>query len=299
MKHTESAKALSQGGHRRWLAGVLMRWGLGLGLLCGGALAGAQQDATPAPARPDLSQNPGQQSLLRVPSAREVAQVLVDLHRMPGARATLVMLPGGRGGIGRAALGRWPDGENFLVRSAPLFAAQGFHVALVARPSDQEDMDYPFRVSPAHVDDLRRVLRQLRETVPGPLWLVGTSRGTVSATAAGIALREEGLIDGIVLTSSVTQFRVTGAVPKQALDQIRVPVLVVHHEQDACSVCRPQEAPLIVQGLKNSRLRELVYAQGGGPATGNPCEALHYHGFIGIEAQVAQRISDWIWKAGG
>lgn len=230
----------------------------------------------------------------RIASAREGADIPAYLRATPGAKATLVLLPGGAGGIGKIGPQGWPDGSNFLVRSAPLFAAQGFHLAIVARPSDLSDMDYPFRISAPAMDDLRRVLRQVRSSFSGPVWVVGTSRGTVSGTAAAIALREEGLIDGLVLTASVTAAKTIGAVPLQALDKISIPVLVLHHEKDACRVCRPDEVPAIDRGLVNSRRHAVVMVSGGEGESGNPCEALHFHGFIGAEAQAVSRITDWI-----
>jgi hypothetical protein len=48
------------------------------------------------------------------------------------------------------------------------------------------------------------------------VWLVGTSRGTISAVAGAIAFGNEDLA-GIVLTSSVTSVKRTGAVPAQKL----------------------------------------------------------------------------------
>lgn len=232
--------------------------------------------------------------LQRVASAREAAEIPVYLRATPGAKATLVLLPGGSGGIGKIGPQGWPEGANFLVRSAPLFAAKGFNLAIMARPSDQTDMDYPFRVSAPAMDDLRRVLRQVRSSFAGPVWVVGTSRGTVSGTAAAISMREEGLIDGLVLTASVTSAKTIGAVPLQALDKISIPVLVVHHEKDACRVCRPDEALAIDRGLVNSRRHAFIMFAGGEGESGNPCEALHFHGFIGAEPQAVERIADWI-----
>ena len=235
---------------------------------------------------------PGQ--LQRVASPREGADIPVYMRATPGANATLVLLPGGAGGIGKIGPTGWPEGANFLVRSAPLFSARGFNLAIVARPSDQSDMDYPFRVSATAMDDLRRVLRQVRSTFAGPVWVVGTSRGTVSGTAAAIAMRDEGLMDGLVLTSSVTAYRTVGAVPTQALDKITIPVLVFHHEKDACRACRPDEVPAIDKGLVNSRRHALIMFSGGEGESGNPCEALHFHGFIGAEPQAVERIAQWI-----
>lgn len=232
--------------------------------------------------------------LQRIASARPDAQIPVFFSATPNAVATVVLLPGGGGAIGRIGAEGWPDGANFLVRSAQSFAAQGFNIAVMARPSDMNDMDYPFRVSAAHIDDIRKVVQLAKERWSVPVWLVGTSRGTVSGTAAVIAMRDEGLIAGLVLTASVTAARVTGAVPGQALDKITVPVLVVHHTQDACKVCSPAQAKTIEPKLTASPAHATLMLDGGDNPTGDPCEALHYHGFIGIEATAVQQIADWI-----
>ena len=232
--------------------------------------------------------------LQRMASARPDAQIPVFFSATPNAVATLILLPGGAGGIGRIGAEGWPDGSNFLVRSGQLFAAQGFNIALMARPSDMNDMDYPFRVSAAHIDDIRKVVQQAKERWNVPVWLVGTSRGTVSGTAAVIAMRDERQIAGLVLTSSVTAGRVTGAVPGQALDKINIPVLVVHHNQDACKICVPSQAKTIEPKLSSSPAHATLMLDGGENASGDPCEALHYHGFIGMEAQAVQQIADWV-----
>jgi hypothetical protein len=206
----------------------------------------------------------------------------------------LVLLPGGAGGIGRLGANGWPDGGNFLIRSGPLLAAQGFHLAMVARPSDQSDMGYPFRIGAEHIADLARVLQLVRATWPQPVWLVGTSRGTVSATAAAIALRDQGLIDGLVLTSSVVRASVTGAVPTQDLKTLRLPVLLLHHRHDACKFCAPGELPAVLRGLSNASARSLLWVDSAEGVTGDPCEAQHYHGFKGAESVAVQMIADWI-----
>jgi len=238
-------------------------------------------------------------SSVQIESARPNAAIPVFLRAADGAKATLVLLPGGQGGIGRIGSDGWPDGGNFLVRSAPLFAASGFNLAIMTRPSDMETMDYDFRISKAHIDDIRRTVVQVRQKFHAPVWLVGTSRGTVSAVAAMIAMRDEGLIDGIVLTSSVTNLKKRpGAVPTQDLDRITVPVLVLHHENDACDVCRPSEVGNILRGLKNAPIKKLVMVNGGSGAEGNPCEGTHYHGYIGMEKEAVAVIADWIRRPG-
>ena len=135
---------------------------------------------TPPAASATHSESEAAGTLMQVPSGRGNARIPVFLHATANATATLVLLPGGAGGIGRVGESGWPDGTNFLIRSGTLFAAQGFNIAMVSRPDDQGDMTYPFRVSAAHMDDLEHVLRQVRQMWGQPVWLVGTSRGARS-----------------------------------------------------------------------------------------------------------------------
>jgi hypothetical protein len=219
--------------------------------------------------------------------------VRVDYWEMPrdGAKATVVLLPGGEGGIGYKDGA--PTSGNFLVRSRDLFAAQGFNVAIVGKPSDRSDLDGFFRASAAHVEDLRVVIERLRRDLGQPVWLVGTSRGTISAAAAAIAL-DPSLIAGIVLTSSVTQGARASPVPGLALGEIRVPVLVVHHRRDECRSSAPQDAPYIVSRLTQAPVKKLIMLDGGSGARGDPCEPWHWHGYIGMEREAVEAIADWI-----
>jgi len=208
-----------------------------------------------------------------------------------GATATVAILPGGAGGIG------YVNGEirsqNFLVRTRELWAGEHFNVALVGKPSDVADMEVGFRSSDEHIQDLRMVVEKLQREGGKPVWLVGTSRGTVSAAAAAAAL-DPAAIGGVVLTSSVTNDRVFRAVPALALSDIRVPVLVVHHKRDACRACDPSQTGMIMSGLRNAPVKKLVLVDGGGGASGDPCEALHWHGYIGMEPEVVHLIAEWI-----
>jgi hypothetical protein len=219
--------------------------------------------------------------------------VTVSYWYMPraNATATLVLLPGGAGGIGLRD-GR-PQSGNFLVRSRDLFAAEGFNVAIVGRPSDVADMDTGFRAGAAHMQDLGRVVDDLLARTNAPLWLIGTSRGTVSAVAAAIAIGPPRLA-GVVLTSSITAFKLPGAVPTQRLSEVRVPVLVLHHEKDACPSCAPHEVSWILSGLTQAPVKKLLWASGGEGARGDPCEAFHWHGYVGMEAQAVQWIGSWV-----
>lgn len=224
--------------------------------------------------------------------SRPGVKVPVFYMKRDGATATVVLLPGGAGGIGKIEDGK-PTGTNFLVRTRDTFADAGLNVAVMSRASDKADLDYPDRVAEDHMTDIKALVDYLKKDAGVPVWLVSTSRGTVSATAAAVKFGNSDL-GGIVLTSSVVNYKKVGAVPTQDLAAIKVPVLVLHHEQDGCAHCRPHEVPAIVKGLKNAPYKKLVMVNGGGNPTGDPCEALHYHGFIGMEKEVVALITDWM-----
>ena len=206
------------------------------------------------------------------------------------APATLVLLSGGAGDIGLKD--GVPTSKNFLVRSRDFFAAHGFNIVVVDRPSDRA-LEYEARVSSEHLQDLRQVVNYVKKDTSLPVWLVGTSRGTISATAAAIAFGNDSLA-GIVLTASVTSSNKTGAVPGQKLAAIRIPVLVIHHERDACVITQPSEVSSIIRGLKNASVKKLIMVEGGADPSGDPCKALHWHGFIGMEKEVVDITAAWI-----
>jgi len=228
--------------------------------------------------------------LFKVPT-REGVTTTLFWEPVPDAKATVLLIPGGAGGFGKVEDGK-AMGQNFLVRSEPFFIANGFNVAIFGRPSDSQDLDYADRISDTHMADVRKVLAFVKRKADVPVWIVGTSRGTISATATAINLPGE--MAGVALTSSVVSYKKPGAVPKQDLDRIKVPVLVLHHTKDACPLCQPFEVPAILRGLKNAPVKKEIMVSSGENPTGNVCEALHWHGFIGAEREAVDLIANWI-----
>jgi len=233
------------------------------------------------------------ENLLQLDTRPDV-KVPVFYMKQDAATATLILLPGGGGSFGALVDGK-PSGQNFLVRSRDYFAQAGFNVAVMGRASDKNDLDYPDRIAPEHLQDIQTLVDFLKKDTGLPVWLVGTSRGTVSATAAAISFGNDKLA-GIVLTSSVVSYKKTGAVPSQDMEKIAIPVLVLHHEKDACKVCAPHEVPAIVKGLKNAPIKKQIFVSGGDHPTGDACESFHYHGYAGIEESTVELITRWIKK---
>jgi predicted alpha/beta-hydrolase family hydrolase len=228
----------------------------------------------------------------KVPT-RPGVETSVYWEAQEGAKATVFLFTGGNGGYGKVVDGK-PTSRNFLARSVALFLADGFNVAIFGLPSDTPALDYSDRVNEKHVADVRAALDFVRGKSPAPVWLVGTSRGTISATYVAIGSTQDAGIAGLVLTSSVVAFKKQGAVPTQNLAALKLPVLVVHHASDACVITQPYEVDRILKGLKNAPVKKLVMVTGGANPSGDPCEAMHYHGFIGQEKEVVDLMADWM-----
>ncbi len=224
------------------------------------------------------------------------AHVRVPLFAVwnPQATATVVLFSGGAGGYGKLDADGWPGSQNFLIRTGKLWAGYPFNVVMVGRPSDGIDLhDDMVRIGDLHAADNVAVFTAVKAKSPLPLWVVGTSMGTISAAAA--AIRDtSGQVAGVVLTSSVTGYKKAGAVTRQDLSKIRVPTLVVHHARDGCRLCAPYEAKTIPAALKNAPVKAFHLVTEGGGESGDACEALHFHGYIGAEASVVDQIARWI-----
>ncbi len=110
------------------------------------------------------------------------------------------------------------------------------------------------------------VIRRLRRFTQGPVFLIGTSRGSISA--AGVAAKARaGEFGGIVLTSSVTRLNNRGDkdhVFKARLDNIRVPVLIAGHKDDGCYVTPFEDSPRLKRALTAAPSVEIKGHSGGG-----------------------------------
>ncbi len=235
----------------------------------------------------------------------QIAPKVVDLPTRPGVwqrvlvlspqapKAAALRFPGGPGGLRILPNGSFQWGKgNFLVRSSQLFAEQGLLVAVVDAPSDRQGPPYlaGFRQRPEHVADIRAVIAWIREQTKVPVWLVGTSRGTQSAAYVATELTGP---DGLVLSSTILTDDKGRPVPAMPLGRLRIPVLVVHHEQDGCSHCSFNDVPRLMGKLGNVPKKRLLSFKGG-ENRGDPCEAFAYHGFNGIEREVVSQTATWI-----
>jgi pimeloyl-ACP methyl ester carboxylesterase len=219
------------------------------------------------------------------------------LVRPPGPpMASVILFAGGHGGLALSGGGFGWGSKNFLVRTRARFAEHGLLVAVIDAPSDRRDHAlWNFRLTAEHAEDVKAVIAALRALAPVPVWVVGTSMGTVSAASVAARLGAGGP-DGVVLTSSVTRTsRAVGEIIGLAkLGRIAVPTLLVHHVHDECASTPVGAMSGVLKDLKNAPRKELLTFDGGDPPRSGPCEAMAAHGYLGLEAEVVAAIARWI-----
>jgi predicted alpha/beta-hydrolase family hydrolase len=237
------------------------------------------------------------------------AQEMVTLQTRPGVtqsfliaamdgrapQAAALLFPGGGGAINlRMEGGRPKFGTgNFLVRARGEFIRNGVLPVILDAPSDHaREMPDHFRAGEAHRQDVRAVLAEMRKRYPHlPLFLVGTSRGTLSV--AYLAAPLGGQVAGAVQTS--TFFYGPGRVRPAALSSfdwstIKVPLLFVHHADDNCGATPYLEARRLEQRFA------LVTVHGGKPPESPACEPQGPHRFNGQDAETGDPIARWMLK---
>jgi hypothetical protein len=261
-------------------------------LLSAGCTAPAVEKPGPAQVRPMAERGAYSADYVTTTRREGVTQPFL-LLRPEHPVASVILFSGGQGDV-RISPAGIRRGGNFLVRSRERFAEQALLTAVVDVPSDRSDLS-GFRTRRAHALDIKGVIAYLREQAPLPVWLVGTSRGTISAAKIADWLADEGGPDGIVLTSSLFVPGPLGeSVDAADPERIRIPLLLVHHKSDRCWATPFSRAAGYVQRMTRAQPRELLPFAGGGPVRGGVCEPFDYHGFPGLEAQVVETIASWI-----
>jgi hypothetical protein len=234
----------------------------------------------------------GAQGIVTLPTRANVTQSYFLTSAPKELQAIAVLFPGSGGLIQLRSEGGSPKfaGGNFLVRSRAEFVKRGVIAAILDAPSDLQSgwgMSDDFRLGGDHFTDISVVVADLNKRFPGvAVFLIGTSRGTISAAALGA--RFGARVAGAVLTA--TMFRAAGRnsnEPGPGLSRfdfatIQVPLLFAHHVSDQCRYTPYGDA------ARYSEKFPLITVWGGLPPQSTPCEARSHHGFLGKELPSVQ-----------
>ncbi|MDA0239165.1 MAG: hypothetical protein O3A84_03940 [Proteobacteria bacterium] len=248
----------------------------------------------------------GAETVIRArPAPGVVVRMLVD--DLPEPALVVLLLPGGDGRINirnNGTLNRLDS--DFLVRSRQHFIRHNIATAVIDAPVVQRkriELGITHRRSKAHAQEIGAAIEMLRARFRKPVWVVGTSRGTISAANVATSLARNGP-DGIVLTSSfamatkqaerlVAPPAVSGIQATFDFSKINLPALVVHHREDGCGTAPLAGAQLIHNAMINA-IRKKIFVVSGGPADAGACQGRSHHGFLGIEKQTIDAIAGWM-----
>lgn len=219
----------------------------------------------------------------------------------------VVLLAGssGRLDIKDGAIGKLR--RNQLVRSRQLYRQAGY---LTLLPDIAPDMKRgasgvakQYRASAADAQDIGAMVAYLKQHGAAKVWLVGTSRGTLSAANAVARLKgdPQRRPDGAVLSSGFwalgpdTKGSSIWKVAKGDAASLRAPILLIRNMSDSCRFTLPAMLPAFAGWLKSGGASVTVRDFSGGlPAISEPCKARSPHGFYGLDAEVVKATTTWM-----
>ena len=230
-------------------------------------------------------------------------------HPPHPAHASVILLTGGDG---RLSLSDGTDPinpagtvinstGNFLIRSANKFLREGLNVMMAdvepffPNVAGNTGIGLGQRMGATHASQLQNFVNTAAARWGKPVWVVGTSNGSISAvTAGGFAPALTG-IKGLVLTS--TRSVLNNATNQGLFDlyrtRITVPTLVLWNQDDACPVSPPAGSAALFAAIPASGKKSVALDGGHSVATDN-CGAFSEHGYAGIEREAVEKIAHFI-----
>src|SRR5262249_30432325 len=150
------------------------------------------------------------------------------------------------------------------------------------------------RLSASHAAELQGFINAALNLWGKPVWVVGTSNGSISTVTAGGFRPALAGLRGVVLTSPGTILPLANQASFNFYaSRITLPALVVWHRDDHCSVSPPAGSAALFAVLPSIRKASISFEHGHSVAT-DPCGAFSEHGYAGIEEEVIDEITEFI-----
>ena len=94
-----------------------------------------------------------------------------------------------------------PEYKFFLIRERESFSSKGMNVFLFPNTEKKLKMSYADRLGEAHINTIRKLVKDIRSQNSSPIYLAGISRGTVSVGKFVFLYGDE--IDGAILITGI------------------------------------------------------------------------------------------------
>ncbi|SAL48069.1 Alpha/beta hydrolase family protein [Caballeronia sordidicola] len=218
---------------------------------------------------------------------------------LPPARnlnGLMIMFAGGTGELDIGKNGSIRNANNFVVRSSDLWRDRGYGVLLVDALDHRSLRGQ--RSSGAYAEVTAKIIAFAHEISRAPLWVLGTSQGSIAAMNAA-SHAGKGDIAGLILTESVS---ILGGSHETVFyahpEDVHVPSLIVANDNDQCKVAPPSMADAIAQSIRHARA-SVLKVKGGVQRSQDGCGSLSPHGYYGMEEQVVDGIVRWMKNTRG
>lgn len=214
-------------------------------------------------------------------------------RRNVDSKAVLIFLPGGSGSFGTEP-GK-PEIDKFFALTS---ISNGVNAG---QKLDFVFMDSPYVLSPPtrdnlsirktkdHIDRIKSVVQFYAEKTKKPIWLIGHSNGAYSLASF---LNQE----------PVNQTKIAGAIfssgrnEKSLSGEFRIPILILHHENDPCPYTTYNATTSFYNDVKKQNQGKTeFFTVTGGSSSGDSCFGISsQHMFAGSYNQVERELIKFI-----
>jgi pimeloyl-ACP methyl ester carboxylesterase len=200
-------------------------------------------------------------------------------------QAVVLLFPGGGGQAGIFDNGSVKSKHTFI-RSFDLWAQYGIDAVLVDSPYNLGHTRSNLRGRQDHLNRVDEVVRFYKAKLNLPIWIFGHSMGSSTATYYANEFDSSGKkIAGIIIA---------GTISSAYLNQdVEIPVLGIHHQQDDCRVTPVSATSNIINGRPPKFISKLEIIEGG-ISEGGVCDSFAYHGFNQAEPELIKRAAQFI-----
>jgi len=222
---------------------------------------------------------------------RSISALATRLEGSGPYKRAILLMPGHPGIMKLQSPQSFALKGNFLIRSRQAWLDRDTVVLTVDAPSDEwAGFTGRFRMGDRYAEDLRGLAREIDQAFGKlPLVIVGTSEGSVSAYHAARALGPDN-VRAIFTASLFEQSSNSHGLASLDFDDLKVPMLWVHHENDPCRYTPYWQAKRHAEKTR----APLITVRSANAGRGDPCQAFTRHGFAGTETETVHAMKRWV-----
>lgn len=224
-------------------------------------------------------------------SDRSISALVTHLEKHQPFKRAIVLFPGHPGIMKIQAVDSFQLKGNFLIRTRQFWLDEETIVFSVDAPTDQwSSFTGRFRGTDRYAEDLKGLAKEIESKFGElPLILIGTSEGSITAYYAARVLDSEN--NKVIFSSSLFNNSANSSgLASLDLDEIKIPMLWVHHESDPCRF-----TPYwLAKKYAEKTYSPLITVRSGNTGRGDDCQAFSRHGYFGVEKQTVMAMKDWI-----